>query len=91
MSQVHSRFWLLQSSLHCFDLLEMTGHVRGHHHLNYQGPKLPFRDTPWREKHGSKKMESKNSLIFFATSKQNRLISGDISNQLELFRWAFFL
>lgn len=87
MSQVHSRFWLLQSSLHCFDLLEMTGHVRGHHHLNDQGPKLPFRAIPWREKHGSKKIVK---IRFFATAKQKQLISGDNSNQLEPFRWTFF-
>lgn len=50
MSQAHSRFWLLQSSFHRFDLLEMTGHIGGHHHLNYQGPKFPFGGTPMEEK-----------------------------------------
>lgn len=50
VTQTHSRFRLLQSSFHRLDLLEMTGHIRGHHHLNYQGPKFPFRDTPWRKK-----------------------------------------
>lgn len=49
-SQAHLRFWLLQGGLHCFDLLKMTRHICSHHHLNYQGPKLPFQNKEKEKK-----------------------------------------
>lgn len=61
----------------------MTGHICGHHHLNYQGPKFPFRDTSQRKKGGSKKQKVKISLFFFS-SNQNQLISCDVSNPTSL-------
>lgn len=56
----------------------MTGHIRGHHHLNYQGPKFPFGGHPWRKK-DENKWKVKISSVF-ATSNQNQVISYDISN-----------
>ena len=69
LPHAHSRFRLLQRRLHGFDLLEMAGHVRGHHHLNDQGPEFPSRDTPWRQRDESKKWKVKISLLF-STSNQ---------------------
>lgn len=89
--QAHLRFWLLQSSLHCFDLLEVTRHIRGHHHFNDQGSKLPFRDN-----HGGKRMEVKNGkqksgffFFVFATGNQNQLTISDISHLIWVFKVSF--
>ncbi len=36
----YSRLTLLQEAFHGFDLLEVTGHVSGQHHLYHQSPQF---------------------------------------------------